>query len=179
MTRTSSFVLAEKIDSILFVTINRPEKRNALARDVLFQLKEIFTSYSHDEALALVVLTGAEDKSFAAGGDLIELNDVKTQEQARIMSDEAYGCLDAVRQFPLPVIAALNGDAMGGGSELAMACDFRLAAAHASLGFLQGKLNVTTAWGGGLDLIDLVGSSRALRLLATSALLTAEQAKAE
>jgi enoyl-CoA hydratase len=179
LTGSSSFVLAEKRDFVLYVTINRPEKRNALSREVLLKLKEIFTSFRDDQTLTLAVLTGAEDKSFAAGGDINELCDVRTPEQARSMSEEGCSCLNSVRQFPLPVIAALNGDALGGGCELAVACDIRLAAGHARLGFLQGKLNITTAWGGGLDLIELLGSSSALRLLATSVLLTADQAKQE
>ena len=161
MSKDSSNVLVEKRDDVLYICINRPEKRNALAREVLSQLKEIFTAYSDDETLKLAILTGAGDKSFAAGGDLKDLYDVRTPEQTRQMSDEANECLEAVRQFPLPVIAALNGDALGGGSELAIACDFRLAAKHARIGFIQGKLSITTAWGGGPDLVNLLGSTQA------------------
>lgn len=176
MSKDSSNVLVEKRDDVLYICINRPEKRNALAREVLSQLKEIFTAYSDDETLKLAILTGAGDKSFAAGGDLKDLYDVRTPEQTRQMSDEANECLEAVRQFPLPVIAALNGDALGGGSELAIACDFRLAAKHARIGFIQGKLSITTAWGGGPDLVNLLGSTQALRLLTASQILTAEEA---
>ncbi len=176
MPEDSSVVLVEKRDSVLYVTINRPEKRNALAREVLSLLKETFNYYREDETLKLAVLTGAGDKSFAAGGDLNDLHDVRTAEQTREMSDEAYQCLEAVRNFPLPVIGVLNGDALGGGSELAIACDFRLAAAHARIGFIQGKLNITTAWGGGPDLVNLVGSRQALSLLTTSQILKAEEA---
>ncbi len=170
-------VLVEKRANVLYVCINRPEKRNALAREVLFQLKKIFTTYGDDETLKLAILTGAGDKSFAAGGDLKDLYDVRTSEQTREMSDQANQCLEAVRQFPLPVIAVLNGDALGGGSELAIACDFRLAAEHARIGFIQGKLSITTAWGGGPDLVNLLGSTQALRLLTTSQILTAEEAR--
>ncbi len=177
MPKDSSSVLVEKRDNVLYVCINRPEKRNALAREVLSQLKEIFTAYSDDETLKLAILTGASDKSFAAGGDLKDLYDVRSPEQTHEMSDQANECLEAVRQFPLPVIAALNGDALGGGSELAIACDFRLAARHARIGFIQGKLSITTAWGGGPDLVNLLGSTQALRLLTTSQILTAEEAR--
>lgn len=177
MPKQCSIVLVKKIGAILYVTINRPEKRNALARDVLSLLRDAFNDHRNDEELKLAVLTGSGDKSFAAGGDLNDLYDVRTTEQTRKMSDEAYLCLEAVRQFPLPVIAVLNGDALGGGSELAIACDFRLAAAHARIGFIQGKLNITTAWGGGPDLVNLVGSRQALSLLTTSRILKAEEAR--
>ena len=112
------------------------------------------------------MITGASDKNFAAGGDLHELAAMRTESEAREFADETKANLDAVREFPVPVLAALNGDALGGGSELALACDFRLAAAGVSIGFLQGRIAVGTGWGGGIDLMDVVGRSRALRLLA-------------
>jgi len=171
-------VLVEKKEAVLYITINRPEKRNALAREVLTFIKDTFNAYSEDLSIKLAVLTGAGDKSFAAGGDLHDLFDVRTNEQTREMSDEAFQCLEAVRQFPLPVIAVLNGDALGGGSELAIACDFRLAAEHARIGFIQGKLNITSAWGGGPDLVNLVGARQALRLFATSKVVKPEEALA-
>ena len=176
MTEKNPIVLVEKKAAVLYITINRPEKRNALAREVLSFIKNTFNTYSDDQSIKLAVLTGAGDKSFAAGGDLHDLFDVRTNEQTREMSDEAFQCLEAVRQFPLPVIAVLNGDALGGGSELAIACDFRLAAAHARIGFIQGKLNITSAWGGGPDLVNLVGARQALRLFVTSKIIKPEEA---
>ena len=97
-------MLVEKRGFVLFVTINGPQKRNAHSREVLLQLKEIFTTYSNDQILTLAVFTGVEDKSFAAGGDINELCDVRTPEQARSMSEEGCSCLNSVRQFPLPNI---------------------------------------------------------------------------
>jgi len=178
LSEKNPIVLVEKKAAVLYITINRPEKRNALAREVLSFIKNTFNTYSDDQSIKLAVLTGAGDKSFAAGGDLHDLFDVRTNEQTREMSDEAFQCLEAVRQFPLPVIAVLNGDALGGGSELAIACDFRLAAAHARIGFIQGKLNITSAWGGGPDLVNLVGARQALRLFATSKIIKPEEALA-
>ena len=178
MSAQNPIVLVEKKEAVLYITINRPEKRNALAREVLTFIKDTFNAYSEDLSIKLAVLTGAGDKSFAAGGDLHDLFDVRTNEQTREMSDEAFQCLEAVRQFPLPVIAVLNGDALGGGSELAIACDFRLAAEHARIGFIQGKLNITSAWGGGPDLVNLVGARQALRLFATSKVVKPEEALA-
>jgi len=83
-----------------------------------------------------------------------------------------------VRGFPVPVVAALNGPALGGGAELALACDLRIAAAHAGIGFVQGQLNISTAWGGGIDLMRLLGSARALGVLARGEVIPAPQAQA-
>jgi enoyl-CoA hydratase len=81
------------------------------------------------------------------------------------MAEHTKRALSAVRDFPLPVVAALNGDALGGGAELSMACDMRVAAAHARIGFIQGKLGITSAWGGGVDLMRLVGTASALQMM--------------
>jgi enoyl-CoA hydratase len=94
------------------------------------------------------------------------------------MAADGWRALNAVRNFPAPVVAALNGDALGGGAELAVACDFRVAARHARIGFLQSNLNISSAWGGGGDLFDLVGRKRALRLLCTAELVSPPEALA-
>ncbi|MCG2634453.1 MAG: enoyl-CoA hydratase/isomerase family protein [Gammaproteobacteria bacterium] len=166
----------ESETGLLRVTIDREQKRNALRLDLLDELRETFTRYADQPELKLAVLRGAGEKSFAAGGDLQELEVYRTPEQAGEMADRGRTALDAIRQFPLPVIAALNGVALGGGAELAMACDFRLAASHARIGFVQGRLNVTTAWGGGADLINRVGPDLALRLLCRAEILSAGEA---
>ena len=163
---------------LLRVTIDRPEKRNALSRPVLEELRGVFEMHAKDEGLKAAVLRGAGDKSFAAGGDLRDLNALRTREEATEMAERAKATLDAIRRFPVPVVAALNGDALGGGAELALACDFRVAASHSRIGFLQGLLHITTAWGGGVDLFRKLGHSQALWLLCTGALLDAEAAHA-
>jgi enoyl-CoA hydratase len=168
----------EAKDEVLRVCINRPEKRNALSRDVLRSIAAAFSNHAGDESLKAAVVTGAGDKSFAAGGDLKDLASIRTLDEAAKMADDAKAALHEIRRFPVPVIAALNGDAMGGGAELAMACDFRVAASHARIGFVQGRLNVSTAWGGGIDLMYLVGPHAALRILCRSELFTPEQALA-
>lgn len=168
---------AEVLDRVLRVTIDRPEKRNALSRAVLAELQEVFTAHAADEGLCLAVLRGAGDASFAAGGDLRDLSAVRTEADAARMAEEAKAALHAVRSFPVPVIAALNGDALGGGAELALACDLRVAAAHARIGFVQGRLNISTAWGGGVDLLRLVGTARGLRLLGRGEVLDARAAR--
>lgn len=162
---------------ILRITLNRPEKRNALSRDLLAHLGRAFREAASDETTRLAVVTGAGDRSFAAGGDLRELASVRTTEDARLLSEQARYALDGIRAFPVPVIAALNGDALGGGAELAAACDFRVAAPHARIGFVQGRLAISSAWGGGVDLFDLVGRTAALRLLTTAQVLSVQEAR--
>lgn len=161
---------------ILTVVIDRAEKRNALSRAVLAEIGAVFAAHATDVSLRGAILTGAGERCFAAGGDLHELAALRTREQAAGMAADAKAALDAVREFPVPVVAALNGDALGGGAELAVACDFRVAVTGARIGFLQSRLAITPAWGGSIDLMDLVGRRRALRLMATAEMLTAQDA---
>lgn len=162
--------------ALLRVTINRPEKRNPLSRAVLAELGEVFRRHAEDDAISAAIVTGAGDRSFAAGGDLRDLEQVRTPEEARGLFDLGNGAFNAIRRFPVPVIAALNGLALGGGAELAVACDVRVAAAHARIGFVQGTLNIPTAWGGGSDLAAILGPARALQLLAEARILDAAEA---
>lgn len=178
MTLNTSDLIVESRGGILRVTINRPDKRNALSSEVLRSLAEVFASNRDDSALRVAVLRGAGDQCFAAGGDLRELASITTLEGAAEMAHDAKASLESIRDFPVPVIAALNGDAMGGGAELSVACDFRIAAAHARIGFVQGRLNISTAWGGGIDLMRLVGTSRALGLLCRGDMLSGAEAAA-
>src|SRR3970040_387681 len=173
MSEGGSMLVVEAAGGVLDVTLNRPEKRNALSRSLLGDLRRVFSEFAGADDLRVAVLRGAGDKSFAAGGDLRDLAQVRTREATRRMAEEAHDALDAIRGFPLPVVAALNGDALGGGAELALACDFRVAASHAHIGFIQGRLNIATAWGGGGDLMRLLGAAGALRLLAAGELLDA------
>jgi enoyl-CoA hydratase len=170
-------VLAGVSDGLLRVTINRPDKRNPLSRAVLARLREVFEAH-RDADLSLALLSGAGERSFAAGGDLRDLEQVRTPEQARDLYDLGNGALQAIRDFPVPVVAALNGLALGGGAELAAACDVRIAAAHARIGFVQGTLNISTAWGGGSDLVAILGPARALELLCSARVLSALEAQA-
>lgn len=170
-------LLVEPDGHILRITIDRPEKRNALSRAVLNELADVFITHAAGVEWKAAILTGAGDKSFAAGGDLRDLAQVRSKEQATAMSQEARRALDAVSQFPVPVIAALNGDAIGGGAELAVACDFILAPPTSRIGFIQGKLNITTAWGGGIRLLNRLSAPVALRLMARSELLDAHAAQ--
>jgi enoyl-CoA hydratase len=167
----SPHLLVEVRDRVLRVTLNRPQKHNALSRALLADLRTVFEDHSGNATLLAAVVRGAGDQSFAAGGDLRDLSSVRTLDQAREMANQAKAALNAIRRFPVPVVAALNGNAIGGGAELAVSCDFRVAAAHARIGFVQGKLNITSAWGGGVDLLEIVGPAVGLRMLTRSEVL--------
>jgi enoyl-CoA hydratase len=172
----ADWVRSDYTDGVLTVTIDRAGKHNALSQSILAGIASVLADHAADENLLLAVVRGAGDSYFAAGGDLMELGEVRSRQDIVAMCRHAKGALDQVRNFPLPVIAALNGDALGGGSELAVACDFRVAATHAHLGFIQGRLNAAPAWGGGVDLMRLVGPNRALGLFAGAGLVGGEEA---
>ncbi len=163
---------------ILRVTIDRPERRNALARETLRELRTVFEHHAGQPDLRLAIISGTGEHAFCAGGDLVDLADTRDEVSAEAFAVEGTTALDAIRLFPVPTIAALNGVAIGGGAELAVACDMRVAAATARIGFVQATLHISTAWGGGADLTRLVGYGKAMELLATGAVLGAEEARA-
>ena len=160
------------------ITVNRPLKHNALARPVLAALAATVREAGSNVDTRCILLRGAGDKYFAAGGDLVELASVLSDDEIDAMGDEAGTALDAVRNCPVPVVAYVNGDALGGGAELVVACDMRLIAPHARIGFIQGRMGITSAWGGGPDLIALIGPARAMRMMARCEMITAAQAVA-
>jgi enoyl-CoA hydratase len=177
-TDTKSELLVGVTDDVLAVTINRPERRNALAMSVLDEICAAFERFADNETIKYATLSGAGDKAFAAGGDLAELQSVRTIESARSMAEQGKRALEAVRNFPAPVIAVLNGAALGGGAELALACDMRVAASHAKIGFVQTRLAIAPAWGGAVELFDLVGHAAAMRMLTRAEILDAKEAHA-
>ena len=171
-----SRIVAHVSDRVLYVLVDRAEKRNALSRALLADIGQVFREWAMDTSLVAAVITGAGDKCFAAGGDLYELDRLRSEADGRAMALHAREALNNVRAFPVPVVAALNGDALGGGAELAASCDFRIAAPHARIGFIQGKLCISTAWGGGIDLMRIVGRQKGLRLLSTAQIVNATEA---
>jgi enoyl-CoA hydratase/carnithine racemase len=163
---------------LVWITVQRPHKHNALARPVLAAVADAVRRAGADFATRCVVVTGAGDKYFAAGGDLVDLMSVRSESEVDDMVAAARGALDALRDCPVPTVALLNGDAIGGGAELALACDLRLQCAHARIGYVQARLAITPAWGGGTDLIALVGPARALRMTARCEMVDATEALA-
>ncbi|MFO1196045.1 MAG: enoyl-CoA hydratase/isomerase family protein [Burkholderiaceae bacterium] len=169
-------LLVADAGDVLTLTVNRPEKFNPLSRGVLGGIRRTLLDAASREALKAVVIRGAGNRYFAAGGDLRDLADVRTDAQTLAMVEECRGVLDAVRECPVPVVAVLNGDAIGGGAELAVACDFRIMRDGANIGYVHGRLQITSAWGGGTDLFTLVGRARALRMATSAELVPARTA---
>jgi enoyl-CoA hydratase/carnithine racemase len=162
----------------IWLTVDRAEKHNALARPVLAALADAVREAGARAGSRYIVISGDGDKYFAAGGDLRDLAGVRDEAAVQAMMNEAGGALDAIRHCPVPVLAYLNGDAIGGGAELALACDMRLQAAHARIGYIQARLAITSAWGGGPDLFRLLGTARAMRMMARAELVDAPTALA-
>ena len=146
------------------LSINRPKSRNALALQTMVELDEALDALKQKRARVLVI-RGVGHQAFCAGGDLKELEHMRSESEAAAMARRMRATLDRLPQLPIPVIAGLNGDAFGGGAELAVACDFRIAAAHARIGFAQITLGLMPAWGASERLAELVGRGRALHLL--------------
>lgn len=168
--------IEERADGVVWITIDREAKHNALARGVLASLAQAVAGAGARPTTRLVLLRGAGDRFFAAGGDLVELSEVRDEAATQAMAERSRAALDAVRHCPVPVLAYLNGDAIGGGAELALACDLRLQAAHARIGYIQARLAISSAWGGGPDLCQTVGGARALRMMARGEMVGAERA---
>ena len=148
------------------VTVAHMAKRNAMSTVLQDALSTTFTELAGDTTIGLLVITG-EGPAFCSGGDLVEVARADTAEKARALAQRIRAVMDAIRHFPAPVVAALNGPAIGGGSEFALAADYRIAAADAHIVFGQVGQAVTPGWGGGVDLIERVGAATAQRLLAS------------
>jgi enoyl-CoA hydratase len=173
---STDHLLIEQAGQVLRLTINRPDKRNALSLGLLDDLGAALDAHTSNADLKCAIISAAGDRCFAAGGDLDELDALRSVAEAEAMSKRGRRALDSIRSFPLPVVAGLNGLALGGGAELALACDFRIAVPEAEIGFLQGQLNVTTAWGGGIDLLTTLGFRAGMDLLMTARRVPAGEA---
>jgi enoyl-CoA hydratase len=161
-------------DRIAIVTINRPEKRNALNARVRSEIIDALDAMRNDNDVRVVVFTGAGDRAFIAGADIGEFADRTPLEQRAVM--EGRRVFDEIASFPKPTIAMINGFALGGGCELALACDLRIAAQSAKLGQPEVRLGLIPGGGGTQRLPRLVGTGRALRLIMTGELVEAEEA---
>jgi len=168
-------LLYELKDRIARVTVNRPEKLNALNAKARAELAEVFASMRDDEQVGGVILTGAGEKAFIAGADINELAQMGPVE-ARDFAVRAQALLHAIETYPKPVIAAINGFALGGGCELAMACHIRIASDNAKLGQPEVNLGIIPGYGGTQRLPRLVGKGRALELILTGEMIDAQEA---
>ena len=165
----------EKRDGIAVVTVNRPEKLNALDDRTMEELDGAFTALRSDPAVGGVILTGAGEKAFVAGADISELA-TQSPVQGKERSIRGQEILDKIEGLGKPVVAAVNGFALGGGCELAMACHVRVASENARLGTPEVKLGLMCGYGGTQRLSRLVGKGRALEILLTGEPIDAQEA---
>lgn len=138
----------------LILTINRPEKHNAINDEVMAGFRKALDVIKENKRIGAFVITGAGEKSFCSGGDLSVFHALRTEEQAYTMLSKMGEILYEVATLPIPTIALMNGTAVGGGCEIAIACDYRIVRKDAKAGFIQGKLAITTGWGGGTYLMQ-------------------------
>ncbi len=169
-------VLFETEGPVGIVTLHRPAVHNVVDDTVMARLESILDQLDSQPAVRALILTGTGDRTFCAGGDLKYFATLKTRAEGLAMSQRMQAILRRLHEGGRVVIAAVNGQALGGGCEILTACHFRVAAETAHFGFRQAANGITTGWGGGARLFALVGRTRALDLLLTSRILDAEEA---
>jgi enoyl-CoA hydratase len=168
-------LLYEKRDGIGFITFNRPKVLNALNRRTMEELREVLIAARDDDRVRVLILTGAGEKSFVAGADIGELA-VQTPVGGKENAAFGQGVLNLLEVIGKPSIAAINGFALGGGCEVALACSMRLASKTAKLGQPEVKLGIITGYGGSQRLTRLCGKGMALELCLTGDMISAEEA---
>ncbi|HYK74047.1 MAG TPA: enoyl-CoA hydratase/isomerase family protein [Pseudoneobacillus sp.] len=159
--------LIEVDNEVLRFTINRENHRNAINFEVMDGLEKVLDIGERGPYKALVI-TGTGSNAFCSGGDLSVFHQLKTEDEAYQMLSKMASILYRLLTFPKPTVAIINGAAVGGGCELATACDFRVARKGAKAGFIQGKLAITTGWGGGAMLLEKIETVNAMKLLMTA-----------
>ena len=164
-------------NKIALVTLNRPAKLNALNKDTLAELHAAFTDLENNEAVQAIILTGSGEKAFVAGADIAEFANFSAQEGTQLATDGHQKVFDHIENLKKPVIAAVNGFALGGGLELAMACHFRVASENAKMGLPEVTLGLIPGYGGTQRLPQLVGKGRAMEMILTATMITAAEAK--
>ncbi len=167
------YVLYEKKEAIATITLNRPEKLNALSRDVLADLLKALEEAERDREVRVVVLTGT-GKSFCAGADVTEFT--KSPQEVREFIDLGRKVFEFIENMSKPVIAAVNGYALGGGFELVLACDLIIASTNATFGSTEVNLGIVPGWGASQKLLAIVGPMKARELIMLGELFSAEEA---
>lgn len=162
---------------IAWIVLNRPEKRNAIDYDVMETLPKLLDEIENNDEDQIVAITGTGDEAFCSGGDLSIFHALHTKEEAQAMLSKMGDVLLRLLFFPKPTFACLNGTAVGGGCEIATTCDFRIAAPHSKVGFVQGTLGITTGWGASTVLYERLPQTIAMEMLLTAKRYTAEEAK--
>ena len=165
-------------DQVAWIQIVRPTKLNALNRAVLEELNQVFSDLRTDASVRVIVLTGSGEKAFVAGADIAEFSEFGPLEGRALAQKGQDAVFTFIEQMNKPVIAAINGFALGGGLELAMACHFRVASDNAKMGLPEVSLGVIPGYGGTQRLPQLIGKGNAMELIMTAGMISAEKAAA-
>ena len=169
-------IRSETSNGITTITINRPKKLNALNKDTIQELHDAFDEADSDDNTKVIIITGSGEKAFVAGADISEFADFSVDEGGKLAAQGQALLFDFVENLSTPVIAAVNGFALGGGLELAMACHFRVASTNAKMGLPETSLGVIPGYGGTQRLPQLVGKGRAMEMVMTAGMINADQA---
>jgi enoyl-CoA hydratase len=168
-------LLTKKNEGIGWITINRPDKLNAMNVETIEELKTAFRDFEQDAEVQAVILTGAGEKAFVAGADISEFAGLNAELGTRY-SRQGQALTRSIENFPKPVIAAINGYALGGGTEIALACHIRLASENARLGQPEVKLGIIPGYGGTQRLPRLVGKGKAMEMILSGRVVEAKEA---
>ena len=174
MSQNYETIVVERRDRVAIITINRPEKRNALNIQTRAEGAAILDELREDDSIRVVIFTGAGDKAFVAGADIVEFAGRTSLQQRAIMLER--GLFNAIDTFPKPVIAMVNGYCLGGGCELALACDIRIASDNASFGQPEINLGIIPGGGGTQRLPRLVGEGKAMEMILSGEIINAQEA---
>lgn len=176
MQETPIYFLLEIKNKTAYITVNRPDKLNALNTSVLDELAKILDELKDDERVRGIILTGAGEKAFVAGADIKEFQEFSSDEAWQLSKSGQEEVMDELYTYPKPVIAAINGFALGGGLELAMACHLRVASEQAKMGLPEVSLGIIPGYGGTQRLPQLVGRGKALEMIMTGDMIDAQDA---
>lgn len=173
---TYNNILVEQQGKTVVITINREDKLNALNSQTLRELSEVLDDLSQDDAVRGVILTGKGEKAFVAGADIKEFLDLNASEASELSRSGHESVMDKIAYFPKPVIAAINGFALGGGLEVALACHMRVAIETAKVGLPEVSLGIIPGYGGTQRLTQLIGRGKALEMIMTGDMIEASEA---
>ena len=173
---TYNNILSETNNGLTTITINRPSKLNALNSETIKELHDAFKTADEDKNTKLIIITGSGEKAFVAGADISEFADYSIAEGERLAADGQALLFDFVANLSTPVIAAVNGFALGGGLELAMSAHFRVASDNAKMGLPEVSLGVIPGYGGTQRLPQLIGKGRAMEMIMTAGMIDAQKA---
>jgi enoyl-CoA hydratase len=176
MVTTSEFVLCETKNGVLIITINRPDKLNALNKQIIEELHETLVETENQNDIRAVIITGAGQKAFVAGADIAEFANFSVEQGKLLSANGHFKIFNFIENFSKPIIAAVNGFALGGGLELALACHIRVVANNAKMGLPEVSLGVIPGYGGTQRLAQLLGKGKAFEMILTADMINAEEA---